>query len=73
MPHSDDEMGKVLTSALLAGRTMLIFDETGEGIDSLSLAAMLTSAYYEGRILGESRHLSVKNAACVLLPATTSP
>lgn len=65
MPHHDEEMQKVLTSALLAGQTMLIFDETGEGIGSLSLAAMLTSTYYEGRILGESRHLSVKNSACV--------
>ncbi len=65
MPHHDEEMQKVLTSALLAGRTMLVFDETGEGIDSLSLAAMLTSTYYEGRILGESRHVSIKNSACV--------
>lgn len=65
MPHHDEEMHKVLTSVLLAGRTMIIFDETGEGIDSLSLATMLTSIYYEARILGESRHLSVKNSACV--------
>ncbi|NMF32691.1 DNA polymerase I [Corynebacterium ammoniagenes] len=65
LPFHDEEMEKLLYSALLAGRTQLMFDEAGEGLESLALASMLTGTHFGGRILGESKHELVVNSACV--------
>ena len=66
IPYSDEEMDKVIFSALLAGRTLLTFDEASSGLESESLASMITAENYSGRTLGKSEHLSVPNSACVI-------
>ena len=65
IPFSEEEMEKVLYSALLAGRTTLMFDEASGGLESEALASMVTAEVYSGRILGKSEHRSVPNSACV--------
>lgn len=66
LPFSDEEMDKVIFSALLAGRTLLTFDEASSGLESESLASMITAEEYSGRTLGKSEHRSVPNSACVI-------
>lgn len=66
IPYSDEEMDKVIYSALLAGRTLLTFDEASSGLESESLASMISTADYSGRTLGKSEHLTVPNSACVI-------
>ncbi|MFS0251069.1 DNA polymerase [Corynebacterium striatum] len=66
MPFSDEEMDKVIYSALLAGRTLLTFDEASSGLESEALASMITAEDYSGRTLGKSEHRSVPNSACVI-------
>ncbi|MBG9304244.1 DNA polymerase I [Corynebacterium diphtheriae bv. mitis] len=66
LPFSDEEMDKVIFSALLAGRTLLIFDEASSGLESEALASMITAEDYSGRTLGKSEHRSVPNSACVI-------
>ncbi|KXI16686.1 DNA-directed DNA polymerase [Corynebacterium sp. CMW7794] len=65
IPVSEEEMEKVLYSALLSGRTTLMFDEASGGLESEALASMITAEVYSGRILGKSEHKSVPNSACV--------
>lgn len=60
-PSKDDEFSKVLTSMLSAGNTLALFDEPDGVLDSKSLAAAITAERHEGRILGESRMISVPN------------
>lgn len=66
IPFSDEEMDKVIFSALLAGRALLIFDEASSGLESEALASMISAKDYAGRTLGKSEHLSVPNSACVI-------
>lgn len=66
LPFSDEEMDKVIFSALLAGRTLLTFDEASSGLESEALASMITAEEYSGRTLGKSEHRSVPNSACVI-------
>lgn len=60
-PSKDDEFSKVLTSMLLAGNTLALFDEPDGVLDFKSLAAAITAESHEGRVLGESRMVSVPN------------
>jgi hypothetical protein len=53
-PHDDDEWRKKITSALLAGRTLLWFDNVETELSSASLAAVLTAPEWTDRILGKS-------------------
>lgn len=60
-PSKDDEFDKVLTALLIQGKTLAMFDEPGGVIDSKALAAAITEETHTGRVLGESRTLSVPN------------
>ena len=60
-PSKDDEFSKVLTAMLLAGNTFALFDEPDGVLDFKSLAAAITAERHEGRVLGESRMISVPN------------
>ena len=60
-PSKDDEFSKVLTAMLLAGNTFALFDEPDGVLDFKSLAAAITAESHEGRVLGESRMISVPN------------
>ncbi len=66
IPFSDEEMDKVIFSALLAGRTLLTFDEASSGLESEALASMVSAEEYSGRTLGKSEHRTVPNSACVI-------
>lgn len=73
MPEVNTEMQKVLVTCLLQGKSLQIFDEASAGIDSSSLAALLTASYYGGRILGESREVLVKNNMTIVATGNNVP
>lgn len=60
-PNNDEEWGKVLTSVYAAGHSHVHFDEPPREIDSRYLRSAITGKTYTGRVLGESRHISVRN------------
>lgn len=60
-PNNDEEWGKVLTSVYAAGHSHMHFDEPPREIDSRYLRSAITGKTYTGRVLGESRHISVRN------------
>jgi hypothetical protein len=53
-PKDDEEWRKKITSALLAGTTIMFFDNVEHALSSPSLAAALTTAEWSDRILGRS-------------------
>lgn len=53
-PSSEEEMKKTLLSKLMAGSRVIYFDNAN-CFDSASLAAMITSSRFTGRILGRSQ------------------
>ncbi len=62
-PASDEEMEKKITAALMAGNTMIIWDNVEGMIKSPTLAAVLTAEAWQGRILGQSVMVMVPNRA----------
>ena len=58
MPATNEEMGKVLFSALSEGVTHVIFDDI-EHLKHRELMAAITSRHYKGRILGASQRHEV--------------
>lgn len=70
-PHitgSDDgEMRKRLFSALLEGQRTIVLDNILGAFDSVALASMLTSEFFQDRKLGKSESQSVPTGALVLL------
>ena len=58
MPASDEEMGKVLFSALSEGVSHIIFDDI-DHLKHRQLMAAITSRTYKGRILGVSQRHEV--------------
>lgn len=58
MPATDEEMGKVLFSALGEGVSHIIFDDI-EHLKHRSLMAAVTSRFFKGRILGVSQRHEV--------------
>jgi len=55
-PDSDEEWRKVLTAALMEGATMITIDNVEATLQSANLAAVLTSATFGARILGQTRN-----------------
>jgi hypothetical protein len=62
-PTGDEELEKKVTAALMAGSTMLIFDNVEGVIKSPTLAAVLTADSWQGRVLGRSEMVTVPNRA----------
>lgn len=62
-PASDEELEKKVTAALMAGNTMMIFDNVEGTIRSPTLAAVLTADSWQGRVLGRSEMVMVPNRA----------
>ncbi|MGA0894400.1 MAG: bifunctional DNA primase/polymerase [Ilumatobacteraceae bacterium] len=62
-PSGDEELEKKVTAALMAGHTMLIFDNVEGMIRSPALAAVLTADTWQGRVLGRSEMVTVPNRA----------
>ena len=73
LPHverrDDEEMRKRLFSALRGSQRVIFLDNVTGVFDSPSLAALLTAARFEDRILGRSETLALPNRSLVLLSA----
>lgn len=63
LPDSDDEMRKQITSVLLRGSRVVLFDNISRTLRSPALEALLTSEMWGDRLLGQSRQLSLRNDA----------
>jgi hypothetical protein len=62
-PRSDEEMQKQIFASLLAGRQFITFDNLEGKLGSPALASVLTSNFYENRVLGISKVVVVPNLA----------
>lgn len=62
-PATEEELAKVITATLMAGTTMVIFDNVEGMIRSANLAAALTADVWTGRVLGRSENATVANKA----------
>jgi hypothetical protein len=60
LPPNADEQRKVITSALLAGRELIMWDEA-HTITGKSLASILTAEKYSDRLLGSNKMITVRN------------
>lgn len=69
LPDDDDEVRKKLSSELLAGRSLIIFDnaDNKKRLDSASLASVLTMPVWQDRMLGQTKIISVPNRAVWVL------
>lgn len=68
LPHSGDEVRKMITAELIAGRPVVLLDNVTSA-DSSALAAALTSAWWTDRLLGKSEKVTVQNRAMWLMTA----
>jgi hypothetical protein len=62
LPADGEEQRKKITAALLAGHTLITWDES-HVISGRSLAMTLTAETYSDRILGGNKLMSVRNRA----------
>jgi hypothetical protein len=60
-PHSDEELEKRITAAMLAGQPFFFIDNVTQLIKWQSMSAALTKANWEGRKLGVSEVVNVPN------------
>lgn len=67
LPHSEDEVGKKITSCLAQGRSIVALDNARGIIDSGKLAAVLTATVWTDRVLGSTRMIDCPNTAVWLL------
>ena len=63
----DEELKKVLLSALLSGVSYILFDNVDGDFRGGTIAAMLTSGFLSSRILGESRMAVVPCDATIII------
>lgn len=73
LPQDDDEVHKLILSTLRGGQTALHLDECSDGIRSSALTSLVTTASYEGRILGESTVGTYANTATVVALGNNVP
>lgn len=71
LPHTDDEIRKMITAELIKSKPLILLDNASEKkkIDSPSLAAVVTSTAWTDRFLGESTMITLNNYALWLLTA----
>lgn len=62
-PSSDEELEKKVSATLMAGNTVVVFDNVEGMIKSPTLAAVLTADSWQGRVLGRSEVVVVPNRA----------
>lgn len=62
-PENDEEMRKKLTSLLLSGSEIMVFDNVGFKLKSQSLEAFLTARFFGDRLLGGNKMTSLLNNA----------
>src|SRR5699024_6331066 len=73
LPKDDDEVHKLILSTLRGGQTALHLDECSDGIRSSALTSLVTTASYEGRILGESTVGTYVNSTTVVAVGNNVP
>jgi hypothetical protein len=61
--HSEEEWRKKITALLLAGVSVIVWDNIENAIDSSALSAALTTTLWGDRVLGESRNVRLVNRA----------
>jgi hypothetical protein len=62
-PTSEDEWRKRMTSLLERGSAVVILDNIDQQLQSPSLSAVLTSPYWEDRVLGRSEDVRLPNVS----------
>lgn len=62
-PESEEEWRKVITSNLMAGKTLMCFDNVDKRLRSAKLCQVLTAEDWSDRILGKSESVTVPNRA----------
>lgn len=62
-PTNDEELEKKVSATLMAGNTVVVFDNVEGMIKSPTLAAVLTADSWQGRVLGRSEMTVVPNRA----------
>ena len=66
---NDEEQDKRILSLLRQGETILHADNVGSFLDSASIASLITSKYYQGRVLGKSQVVKLENQLTVIATA----
>lgn len=70
-PHTagrdDDEVRKRLTSVLITGARVMVWDNVMGAFNSASMASMLTSEVFSDRILGKSENATIPSRMLMLL------
>lgn len=69
VPENEDEIRKMITAELIAGRPVILLDNLSEKrqLDSAALASVVTLPCWTDRLLGESRMLVLPNNALWLM------
>lgn len=68
-PKTSEEWGKVILSIAMAGTPIVVLDNVTKMLRSDDLDAVLSSTSYSGRVLGESRDVSLPWHTCLLATA----
>ena len=69
VPENEDEVRKMITAELIAGRPIILLDNLSERrkLDSAALASVVTLPRWTDRLLGESKMLNLRNNALWLM------
>ena len=69
VPENEDEVRKMITAELIAGRPIILLDNLSEKrkLDSAALASVVTLPRWTDRLLGESKMLNLRNNALWLM------
>jgi len=76
LPQKEEELEKVLLTAIMEAQPVLFFDNIKKHLSSPCLEGFLTSLHWQGRILSVSKTFSGKNGTTVFITgngATVSP
>jgi len=60
-PASNEEWGKVITTTILKGQTIMVVDNVEGRLQSAALSTLLTASIWKGRILGRSDEVTYPN------------
>ena len=61
LPAGEDEIRKTITSMLLGGPAMAVFDNVDRPIRSAALESLMTASVWNDRLLGASQQLTLSN------------
>ncbi len=69
LSSSEEETRKMLTSSLMEGETILVFDNVNKAVQSPALDGFLTSTRWSDRVLGTSQIITLPNLTVPILTA----